>query len=406
LLEEYFQRTGKQLKKINYNDASIKPLESIRCPVCDAPFSYVYINNGKKKSQFLCKVCDHTFSNNSENIKNKSRLLCPYCDHNLFVWKDSPEVTIYKCQNDDCAKYIEGYSKLNARERKLLDSHSSQFKLRYQYRDYHFKVEELEHSGPEKPKVSITKIRNPNNLLGLILTFYVSFATSARKTALMLKMMYNISISHQTVLNYAEAAAYYCHAFNLKYKGDIDDIQAGDETYIKINAVNNYTFFFISSKKKSISAYHVDNNRGVLPATIAMIEAKRSAKQNQNITFITDGNPSYLAGLNYLNNSQQDNIAHHRVIGLKNLDSESETYREFKQIIERLNGTYKYHMRAARGFKSMNGAVALTTLFVTYYNFLRPHSSINYNTPVIVPELQLSETIQNKWYRVISMAYG
>lgn len=219
-------------------------------------------------------------------------------------------------------------------------------------------------------------------------------------------MMYNIPISHQTVLNYAEAAAYYCHIFNLKYKGNIDDIQAGDETYIKINAVNNYTFFFISSKKKSISAYHVDNNRGVKPATIAMLEANRTAGQNQNITFITDGNPSYLAGLHYLNNTLNTKIKHHKVIGLNNLDSESETFREFKQIIERLNGTYKYHMRAARGFKSMNGAVALTTLFVTYYNFLRPHSSLNYKTPIVVPELNLSETIQSKWYRVISMAYG
>lgn len=286
-----------------------------------------------------------------------------------------------------------------------MKTHSSQFKLRYQYRDYHFKIEELEHSTPEKPRVSLANIRNPNNLLGLILTFYVSFAISARKTALMLRMMYNITISYQTVLNYAEAAAYYCHQFNLKHKGTVDNIQAGDETYIKINGKNNYTFFFISSKKKTITSYHIANNRSTLPATIAMLEAKRTASAGQKITYITDGNPSYLAGLHFLNLKQDSDIDHHKVIGLKNLDSVSETYREFKQIIERLNGTYKYHTHAARGFKSMNGAVALTTLFVTYYNFLRPHSSLNYSTPIQIPELSSPETIQSKWYRILSMAY-
>ena len=218
--------------------------------------------------------------------------------------------------------------------------------------------------------------------------------------------MYNISISYQTVLNYIEAAAYYCHNFNLNNKGDIDNIQAGDETYIKVYGKNNYTFFFISPKKKTITSYHVDNNRGVLPATIAMLEAKRTTSASQQITYITDGNPSYIAGLHYLNLNEKNNITHHKVIGLKNLDIQSETYREFKQIIERLNGTYKYHIRAGRGFKSMNGAVALTTLFVTYYNFLRPHSSLNYSTPVKIPELSSVETIQSKWYRILSMAYG
>lgn len=403
---EYFEKHGKNLKTVTYKNDSLKPAESIRCPFCNAPSSYIYLNNGKNKSQFLCKVCNHTFSNNRENIKHKSHLLCPHCNHTISVWKDLPEVTIYKCANDNCPKYIDEYNKLNAKERKLIKTHSSQFKLRYQYRDFHFKIEELEHRSPNKPKVSITNIRSSHNILGLILTFYVSFAISARKTALMMRMMYNINISHQTVLNYAEASAYYCHQFNFKYKGSIDDIQAGDETYIKINGINNYTFFFISSKKKTITSYHIDNNRGTLPATIAMIEAKRTASLNQNVTYITDGNPSYLAGLHFLNLNQQDNITHHKVIGLKNLDAESETYREFKQIIERLNGTYKYHVKAARGFKSMNGAVALTTLFVTYYNFLRPHSSLNYSTPVKIPELDSIETIQSKWYRILSMAYG
>lgn len=220
----------------------------------------------------------------------------------------------------------------------------------------------------------------------------------------MLNMMYNIRISYQTILNYAEAASYYCHSFNMKYKGEIDDIQSGDETYIKIYGKTHYTYFFISSQKKTISSYHIADNRGILPATIAMHTAKSTAKENQQITYITDGNPSYQAGIHFLNN-MENNIKHHKVIGLKNLDSTSTTYRQHKQIIERLNGTYKYHIQAARGFKTQNGAIALTTLFATYYNFLRPHEALNYRVPVSINELESLDTIQSKWYRILSMAY-
>jgi len=85
-------------------------------------------------------------------------------------------------------------------------------------------------------------------------------------------------------------------------------------------------------------------------------------------------------------------------------DAEPEEWRAFKQLIERLNRTYKYHVRPAAGFNSNNGAVALTTLFVTNYNFLRPHMSLLYKTPIHLPELATISTIQGKWAKIISLA--
>jgi len=56
----------------------------------------------------------------------------------------------------------------------------------------------------------------------VILAFYASFAIPARKTATILKSVFNIKVSHQMALNYAAAAAFYCHGFNLKNKGPVD----------------------------------------------------------------------------------------------------------------------------------------------------------------------------------------
>lgn len=324
----------------------------------------------------------------------------------LFVWKVRKEVTIYKCGNDNCPHRIQNLNKLNAAERILRKRRSSQFKLCYLYREYHCKPHQIQHSAPLKPKVDITRIHNSPNVLGLILTFYVSFAISARKAALIMRSVFNVPVSYQTVLNYAEAASYYCHRFNLSHKGDIDEISAGDETYIKIKGEHAYTFFFISSENHKITAYHVADNRGTLPAIAAINEALRTAKTDQKLSLVTDDNPSYTAAVLYLN-AQQDNtpaIAHHKVIGLQNLDEQSEQFRPFKQLIERLNRTYKQHIRPSHGFNTPNGAVALTTLFVTHYNFLRPHMALKYKTPVDIPELNSISTIQGKWAKILSMA--
>ncbi len=296
--------------------------------------------------------------------------------------------------------------KLNRKEKKLQQDKSSQFKLRYQYREYHFSEKQLTHSNPTPSKVQLENIHNSFDVLGLILAFHVSFAITARKTAFILKQVFNILVSYQTVLNYAEAAAYYCHLLNIKYKGDIDEFSAGDETYITIAGKNAYAFLFISALNRKITAYHIADERGTLPATAAMLEALRTAKDKQKITFVTDGNPAYPAGIHFINaNLKCDpQLQHHKVIGLQNLDEESEFYRHYKQISERLNRTYKFHIRPANGFNNSNGAISLTTLFVTHYNFLRPHIALHYSVPIPLKELDFISTIQGKWGRLLDLA--
>ena len=380
--------------------------DATTCPHCGAPAQFLYFNDGKLRSQVRCKVCSGVSQLGKPFRKPKTKYWCPHCQHALYRWKQKQLCTSYKCDNDNCPAYLMALAKLNPQEKELRKTKSSQFKLHYQYREYHFNKEHLMHAAPESSKVDLDKIYNSANVLGLVLTFHVSFAIAARKTAQILRQVFKIQISYQTVLNYAEAAAPYCHHFNIAFKGDIDDDNSGDETYIKIAGEHAYTFFFISSENRKITAYHVADSRDTLPATTAMTEAIRTAKPNQKLALITDGNPSYPAGLHFINEKRdEDNqIQHYKVIGLQNLDDESELNRHFKQMIERLNRTYKYHIRAASGFKSTNGAVALTTLFVTYYNFLRPHMALGYKVPIPKTEINLLETIQEKWCKVIEMA--
>ena len=312
-------------------------------------------------------------------------------------------MTIYKCSNKKCHCRTQALNKLNPAERLVRGKLSSQFKLRYQYREYHYTPTELIHSSPHVPAVDLTKIHNSSDILGLVLTFHVSFAITARKTALIFDLS-SISPSLSNRPQLAPSASFSCHRFNFLHKGPIDNVSSGDETYIKILGKHFYVFFFISSDNHKITAYPSLTHEIHYPLS-SMNESIRTASPDQPLTLITDGNPSYMAGLHFINSQQQSShIQHHTVIGLQNLDKESEEFRPFKQLIERLNRTYKHHVRPANGFNSTNGAVALTTLFVTHYNFLRPHMALNYKTPAHIPELDSISTIQGKWCKILSLA--
>jgi putative transposase len=256
LLAQYQTAHGKPFSPVNHRPDSPKVPPQTLCPLCNAPHIYIYYNDGNKRTQLKCKVCNYLFQLNQRFRKNdKSKYFCPYCHHTLFKWKERKEVTIYKCCNDNCPHRIQALNKLNPAERVIQKKLSSQFKLCYQYREYHFKPNELLHSAPDKPNVDLTKIHNPPDILGLILAFYVSFAITARKTAYILRTVFNINVSYQTVLNYASAAAFYCHSFNLKHKGTIDSISAGDEAYIKVitHPINGWLDGCEPSQRRPIS---------------------------------------------------------------------------------------------------------------------------------------------------------
>jgi len=405
LLKSYRRQKGKELKPVKRRNPSTSVLNSIRCPNCNAPGRYIYYNDGKKRIQLRCKICDELFQANRHHRPSKAKYWCPHCNYALYLWKKSEIASSYKCPNDKCPRYLAAKKKLNSNETLLQQQKSSQFKLRYQYREYHFDPGSLLPASPQDNNARIDRIHNSLDTLGLVLAFNVSYGLSARMTANILKNVFDLSVSHQTVLNYTNAAAVLCHAFNLHYKAPIDSYVAGDETYIRVTDKWNYTWFTVGTQSRAICAYHLSDSRGTRDALITLKETIRTIPDKSTIEFIADANPSYDAAVHAINaDSEGTPLKRRKVIGLENLDQESAQYRQFKQIIERLNRTYKFHTRARSGFKDFNGALSLTVLFVTHYNFLRQHSSIRYQCPVSLNQLTRIKTIQGRWGKILEMA--
>jgi len=119
---------------------------------------------------------------------------------------------------------------------------------------------------------------------------------------------------------------------------------------------------------------------------------------------VVDGNPIYqLAQHFFYQNGIHFDLR--QVIGLTNNDEVSREYRPLKQIVERLNRTFKREYRTTFGFKSSAGSEAFTILFVAYFNFLRSHSALEAKrVPVIIPELKHIPNMPGKWIALISLA--
>ncbi len=296
---------------------------------------------------------------------------------------------------------------MNFNERLIYSIKPFEFKLHYQYKEFNISEELLRTTEPQRPgEQSLLNIRNSMHTFCLVLTFYVSAALSSRKTAWLIRNMFGIHISYQTVLNYSKIAAYYCHNFNEHFKGKPDHFNSGDETYIKINGKWNYVFFFISVPSLKIYSYHIANKRDAQNAIASMNGIISNTDDEQYLTFVADGNPAYQAAINFfnMNSDVKDRFTLKQVIGLFNLDEVSEEFRPLKQIIERFNRTYKHHVRPASGFKNIDGAINLTALIVTYYNFLRPHSSLNFKPPIVLDFIQSADTIQEGWATILNTA--
>lgn len=403
LLKEYLEKNGKPLKPVQRRSNSKgKVPSSMKCPRCGAPSDYLYANNGGK-GQYQCKVCACLFNKKNQYAK-EAVLKCPHCSKTLEKIKERKDFLVFKCKNNDCPYYKKKLQGMSKKEKKQFEKDPQSFKVRYIFRQFQIDYQPLAKHSPKKPKVDLSRLHVSPHTLGLILTYHVNYGLSARKTAALMKDVHGVPISHQSILNYENSVALLLKPYVDHYPYELSDQFCGDETYIKVNGRWHYLFFFFDAVKKIILSYPVSPNRDTVSAIRAIDEALWKMKEiPEDLTFVVDGNPIYLLAQHFF---AQHGITFDvkQVIGLTNEDPVSTEYRPLKQIIERLNRTFKGNYRSTHGFGSDHGSVSYVTLFVAYFNFLRPHSALEGKVPVVIPELKGLPNMPARWTKLIGLA--
>lgn len=402
ILQSHFNKTGKMIKPVSRRKSSTFIDTSTVCPRCNAPHEYLYDNNGGK-GQYQCKLCKATFKS-GDKFKKEVILKCPHCSKSLDKIKDRKSFLIYKCRNNKCSFYISNKNSLSPEDKAKFEKDPQAFKLRYIYRLFTFDFKPLSRDSEIKGPVSLPNIRVSQHALGLILTYYVNYGLGSRKTAEIMKDIHGIKISHQSIINYANSVATLVKPFVDHYPYDITDSICGDETYIRIKGKWNYIFFFMDATKKIILSYHTSPKRDTEGAIYALDDVLSKFKKiPENLNIITDGNPIYLLAQQFFA-SHRINFDIVQVIGLSNDDPTSKQFRPLKQIIERLNRCFKSNYKNTHGFSKSEGALYYITLYTTYFNFLRPHQSLENKVPVKIDSLEKLPTMPARWCKLIELS--
>ncbi len=69
-------------------------------------------------------------------------------------------------------------------------------------------------------------------------------------------------------------------------------------------------------------------------------------------------------------------------------------------LIESFHHQFKAWYKTKQGFKSFDSANNLISMFVFFYNFVRPHSSLDGLTPAQVAGLKLTKKQKKKYFLI------
>ena len=402
LLLLYFeQRYNVKIKPISRRKECDIP-ENYSCPSCGAPQPYLYRNNGKA-GQLKCKVCDTNFSPDENRFAKSYTLRCPHCSNTLTAKKERKHFILHKCVNPKCPYYLHNLKKVDKADLNE-DYGKNKYKLHYIYREFTIDFFSMDLNTLPKNASSLKFSKHNAHVMSLCLTMHINLGLSLRKTSQALKDLYNISISHQQIANYCKTAAVCIKPFVDQYPYEKNEVFTADETYIKIRGVKTYVWLIMNAATRSILGYQVSDNRGVGPCILAMRMAFQGlTKLPQNFKFIADGYSAYpLAAMEFAKKFGKDfTFSVTKVIGLTNDDAVSTEHRPFKQMIERLNRTYKASYRHTNGFDNIDGANYNLALWVAYYNFLRPHKYAGYKVLNKVELLHGADNMPGKWQILI-----
>ena len=335
-----------------------------------------------------------------EKITKPLYLACPYCDHALQPKRNRKHFTVHTCVNSRCRYYLDNLKKLPP---DLPVSERYKYKLHYIYREFSVDFFKVDLDSIDGAFSFAFRSKSPR-IMGLCLAYHVNLGLSLRRTALAMRDIHNIKISHAMVANYAKAAAAVIKPFVDRFDYKLSNTFIADETYIKVHGKKGYVWLIMDAVSRSVIGYRVSDNRGVGACILAMRMAFRNVKFiSENFKFVADGYSAYpLAAQQFA--LREDEPLHFditQVIGLTNDDAVSKEFRPFKQIIERLNRTFKASYRGTCGYDTFDGANYSVCLWVAYYNFLRPHPVSNWKPLNEIEWLNIADTMQDKWQLLI-----
>lgn len=174
------------------------------------------------------------------------------------------------------------------------------------------------------------------------------------------------------------------------YRPEVSDTWIADETVLDIDGKNVWMYDIIDEKTRFLLATRITLARTTQDARLLMEQAEKRAGKRPKVV-ITDKQNSYLDGIELAYGGDTE---HRQGKPFSSIDD--------TQRIERFHGTLKERTKVMRGLKSIDTAIQFIDGYLAYYNFLRPHESLDGKTPA--ESAQIDYTAKS-WSDVIRTAH-
>jgi putative transposase len=189
-----------------------------------------------------------------------------------------------------------------------------------------------------------------------------------------LKQEYDNSPSGATIYEWIDKYTQSAIKETRDYHPKVGDVWIADETVLRIDGQNVWFWDIIDRDTRFLLASRVSVTRTSRDAQSLMEQASKRAGKYPKVV-ITDKLHSYLDGIEMAYGSETEHRQGKPFTTIKE-DNTNE--------IERFHGTLKARTKVMRGLKSLDTAIEFTDGWLVHYNYLRPHESLNDETPAKV----------------------
>lgn len=236
-------------------------------------------------------------------------------------------------------------------------------------------------------KTDFKRMRYPVHVILMALSMFYLGKNSFRNIALILRIVNNIKVSHTTVSNWCKQFAPLFHNISLELVPLLDfnsDEWHADETVVKVLGKKHYIWFIVDSETRFVLGFHLSPYRNSPQAFTLFDSVKDLGNPN---SLVTDRYSAY-------------KIPARSVLDVKHIRVKSFKDDVSNNLIECFNKQFKAWYKTKQGFNSYECANNLISMFVFFFNFVRPHSALSNLTPARVAGLSLSKKQKQRFLLV------
>ncbi len=230
---------------------------------------------------------------------------------------------------------------------------------------------------------------------------------SQRKIVEHLRMVEGVKVTQPCVLKWIRKYIELMKPYLDKFTPQVSGIWHSDETMIKVRRTEptkdgNYSWAWnlMDHDTRFLLASEVTKHRDIEDARKVLAKARKNSGEQSPDFIVTDKLHAYKKAIKseFLTYAHKKETPITRHVRLKNLKEGTNN-----NILERLHGTQKERLKVMRGLDHDESASKMMEANRIYYNFIRPHSALNGQTPAEKAGIDLGLE-GNKWEQLIRKA--